>query len=89
MPQALTDYIKQREGYDHDGHGRAENASVDFVPDEIIDRFCVLGPAESHIEKLQLLEDMGVDQFGIYLMHDDMEGTLKAYGDDIIPALKK
>jgi probable F420-dependent oxidoreductase len=89
VPQALTDYIKQREGYDHDGHGRAENASVDFVPDEIIDRFCVLGPAESHIEKLQLLEDMGVDQFGIYLMHDDMEGTLKAYGDDIIPALKK
>ena len=44
VPQALTDYIKQREGYDYDGHGRAGNVSVDFVPDEIIDRLCVLGP---------------------------------------------
>jgi hypothetical protein len=30
---------------------------------------------------------MGVDHFGIYLMHDDMGGTLDAYGSTIIPAL--
>jgi len=89
VPQALTDYIKERESYDYEGHGRAENVSVDFVPDDIIDRFCVLGPVEAHIEKLRLLEDLGVDQFAIYLMHDDMEGTLQAYGEEIIPALKK
>jgi probable F420-dependent oxidoreductase len=89
VPQALTDYIKERESYDYEGHGRAENVSVDFVPDDIIDRFCVLGPVEAHLEKLRLLEDMGVDQFAIYLMHDDMEGTLQAYGEEIIPALKK
>ncbi len=88
VPQALTDYIKERESYDYEGHGRAENVSVDFVPDDIIDRFCVLGPVQAHIEKLRLLEDMGVDQFAIYLMHDDMEGTLQAYGEEIIPALK-
>ena len=88
VPQALTDYIKERESYDYEGHGRAENVSVDFVPDDIIDRFCVLGPVEAHIEKLRLLEDLGVDQFAIYLMHDDMEGTLQAYGEEIIPALK-
>jgi hypothetical protein len=29
-----------------------------------------------------------VDQFGIYLMHDDMDGTLEAYGDKVIPALR-
>jgi probable F420-dependent oxidoreductase len=88
VPQALTDYIKERESYDYEGHGRAENVSVDFVPDDIIDRFCVLGPVQAHIEKLRLLEDMGVDQFAIYLMHDDMEGTLQGYGEEIIPALK-
>ena len=88
VPQALTDYIKERESYDYEGHGRAENVSVDFVPDDIIDRFCVLGPVEAHIEKLRLLEDLGVDQFAIYLMHDDMEGTLQGYGEEIIPALK-
>ena len=26
-------------------------------------------------------------QFNIYLMHDDMGGTLEAYGHDIIPAM--
>lgn len=87
VPQALSDYIKAREGYDYSHHGKADNPSTDFVPDEIIDRFCVLGPADQHIEKLTLLRDMGVDQFGIYLMHDDKETTLQAYGNQIIPIL--
>ncbi len=87
VPKALSDYIKGREGYDYDHHGKAGNPSTDFVPDEIIDRFCVLGTAEDHIEKLSLLKDMGVDQFGVYLMHDDKEATLQAYGDRVIPAV--
>ena len=45
-PQALTDYIKGRQGYDYNEHGRAGNTHTDFVPDEIVDRFCLLGPAE-------------------------------------------
>ena len=44
VPQALTDYIKGREGYDYAHHGKAGNPSTDFVPDEIVDRFCLLGP---------------------------------------------
>jgi hypothetical protein len=28
-----------------------------------------------------------VDQFAVYLMHDDEQGTLDAYRDEIIPAL--
>jgi probable F420-dependent oxidoreductase len=87
VPQVLSDYIKAREGYDYDHHGKADNPSTDFVPDEIVDRFCVLGTAEQHIEKLSLLGEMGVDHFGIYLMHDDREGTLRAYGETIIPAV--
>ncbi|HEY6634116.1 MAG TPA: TIGR03842 family LLM class F420-dependent oxidoreductase [Acidimicrobiia bacterium] len=87
VPQVLSDYIKGREGYDYDHHGRAGNPSTDFVPDEIVDRFCVLGTVEDHIEKLSLLAEMGVDQFGIYLMHDDREATLRAYGEKVIPAL--
>jgi probable F420-dependent oxidoreductase len=87
VPQVLSDYIKAREGYDYDHHGRADNPSTDFVPDEIVDRFCVLGTVEQHIEKLTLLEDLGVDHFGIYLMHDDREATLRAYGESVIPAI--
>lgn len=87
VPQALTDYIEAREGYDYNHHGRAGNEWTDFVPDEIIDRFCVLGTAEQHIEKLKHLEELGVDQFGVYLMHDQKDETLDAYGASIIPAL--
>jgi probable F420-dependent oxidoreductase len=87
VPKALSDYIKAREGYNYEHHGKVGNPSTDFVPDEIVDRFCVLGPVEAHIEKLRLLKDMGVDHFGVYLMHDDQETTLRAYGQNVIPAV--
>jgi len=61
---------------------------VDFVPDEIVDRFCLLGPASAHLERLHELAGMGVDQFALYLMHDEEEKTLAAYRDEIIPALR-
>ena len=88
VPQVLTDYIKGREGYDYNEHGRAGNTHTDFVPDEIIDRFCVLGTAEDHITKLQQLKAIGVDQFSGYLQHDNKEETLRVYGETIIPALQ-
>jgi hypothetical protein len=34
------------------------------------------------------LKELGADQFNIYLMHDAMEETLDAYGEEIIPALE-
>jgi probable F420-dependent oxidoreductase len=89
VPEALTAYIKERHGYDYSHHGRAGNPSTDFVPDEIVDRFCLLGPAEAHIEKLQALRDLGVDQFALYNMHDAKETTIDAYGAEIIPALNR
>jgi len=88
VPQALTDYIKGREGYDYNEHGRAGNTHADFVPDEIVDRFCVLGTAEQHIEKLEALKAIGVDQFAGYLQHDNKEETLRVYGETVIPALR-
>jgi len=88
VPQALTDYIAGREGYDYNSHGKAGNDHVDFVPDEIVDRFCVLGTAEQHIEKLQALKALGVDQFAGYLQHDNKEETMRVYGETVIPALQ-
>ncbi len=77
VPQALTDYIKGREGYDYNEHGRAGNTHADFVPDEIVDRFCILGTAEDHIAKLEELKAIGVDQFAVYLQHDNKEETMR------------
>lgn len=78
VPEALTSYIKARDGYDYSHHGRAGNPSADFVPDDIVDRFCLLGPASAHIEKLMALREVGVDQFALYAMHDAKETTIDA-----------
>ncbi|TFC15652.1 TIGR03842 family LLM class F420-dependent oxidoreductase [Cryobacterium algoritolerans] len=87
VPKALTDYIAGRSGYDYNQHGRAGNTHADFVPDEIVDRFCLLGTSKDHIVKLQALRDLGVDQFAGYLQHDNKEETLRVYGETVIPAL--
>jgi probable F420-dependent oxidoreductase len=87
VPTALTEYIRGRQGYDYAQHGRAGNVHADFVPDEIVDRFCILGPASRHVERLQELQAIGVDQFAIYLQHDDKENTLAAYGSDVLPTM--
>ncbi|MER6139769.1 TIGR03842 family LLM class F420-dependent oxidoreductase [Streptomyces sparsogenes] len=87
VPESLTAYVKERAGYDYSHHGRAGNPSTDFVPDGIVDRFCLLGPAEAHIEKLRALRALGVDQFAVYAMHDAKEATIDAYGERVIPAL--
>jgi len=89
VPKALTDYIKGREGYDYNEHGRAGNSHAEFVPDEIVDRFCLLGTADQHIEKLKALKELGVDQFAGYLQHDNKEETLRVYGETVIPAMRE
>jgi probable F420-dependent oxidoreductase len=87
VPRALTDYIKAREGYDYSHHGKADNPSADFVPDDIVDRFCLLGPPERHLDRLAELREVGAGNFSVYLMHDEEDATLDAYAAHVIPAL--
>ena len=88
VPKALTDYIKNRQGYDYNEHGSAGNSHTSFVPDEIVDRFCILGNTDEHIRRLTELKELGVDQFAVYLQHDGKEETLEAYGETVIPAIQ-
>ncbi|HWJ81248.1 MAG TPA: TIGR03842 family LLM class F420-dependent oxidoreductase [Nocardioides sp.] len=89
FPQVLKDYIKGRQDYDYNEHGQAGNTHTTFVPDEIVDRFCLLGTPEQHIAKLEELKAIGVDQFSIYLQHDNKEETLRQYGEAVIPHLRE
>lgn len=87
VPKALTDYIAGRQGYDYNEHGRAGNTHAAFVPDEIVERFCILGGASEHVERLEALRELGVTQFAGYLQHDNKEETMRVYGEHVIPAL--
>jgi probable F420-dependent oxidoreductase len=85
VPRSLTDYIEARQGYDYNEHGRAGNPHTEFVPDEIVERFCLIGPPETQIARLKELAGLGVDHFGLYLQHDAQDATLAAFGVHVIP----
>jgi probable F420-dependent oxidoreductase len=89
VPKALTDYVQARKFYDYNEHSRVGAKHGEFVTDEICDRFCVIGSVDQCRQKLRALEEIGVDQFNIYLMTHGQEETLKAYGDDIIPEFSR
>ncbi|MDQ6711205.1 MAG: TIGR03842 family LLM class F420-dependent oxidoreductase [Candidatus Dormibacteraeota bacterium] len=85
LPKALTDYIAARDHYDYSEHAKRGAAHADFVPDEVIDRFCVIGTVEQSRRRIEELIDAGVTQFNLYLMVDKPEDVIKTYGDEIIP----
>ncbi|NUU24227.1 MAG: TIGR03842 family LLM class F420-dependent oxidoreductase [Streptomycetaceae bacterium] len=87
VPEELTDYIKDRREYDYAHHGRADNPTTRFVPDEIVERFCLIGSVETQLQRLMELRDLEVDQFAVYAMHDAREATIQAYGERVIPLL--
>jgi len=86
LPPALTSYVRNRGSYDYQQHCEVHSSNSNFVSDEVVDRFCVVGTAEAHRTKLKELARLGVTQFNIYLMCGDEEGTLEQYKKEILPA---
>jgi probable F420-dependent oxidoreductase len=87
LPADLTAYVRNRPGYDYQHHAESGSSNAAFVDDESVDRFCVTGEIDEHIEKLRQLAAIGVRQFNIYLMSGEEERILELYGQRIIPAL--
>src|SRR5262245_18859960 len=88
LPPELTAYIKDRKGYDYLHHAEVGSGNAEFVTDEVVDRFCVVGPVKEQIRRLKELEEAGVTQFNIYLMCGDEEQTVEIYGREVIPGRK-
>ncbi|PJF27100.1 MAG: TIGR03842 family LLM class F420-dependent oxidoreductase [Phototrophicales bacterium] len=85
VPKRLTDYIEGRKGYDYRRHADKDADHLDFISDDIIDSFGILGTVEQHVEKIKDLENKGVTQFNIYLMCGDEERIVEAYGEHVLP----
>ncbi len=86
LPPALTSYVRNRDSYDYLHHCEVGSDNANFVSDEVTDRFCLIGPAETHLEKLRALSEVGVTQFNLYLMSGEEEATLEAYRNGVISA---
>jgi probable F420-dependent oxidoreductase len=88
LPEELTAYVRNRRGYNYLHHAEVGSSNAEFVADEIVDRYCIVGPVETHLDRLRELQEVGVTQFNIYLMSGEEEQTLEIYGRDIIRACK-
>jgi probable F420-dependent oxidoreductase len=88
LPEELTAYVRDRKGYNYLHHAEVGSSNAEFVPDEIVDRYCIVGPVEAHVRRLRELQEAGVTQFNIYLMSGEEEHTLELYRRDIIPAFR-
>jgi alkanesulfonate monooxygenase SsuD/methylene tetrahydromethanopterin reductase-like flavin-dependent oxidoreductase (luciferase family) len=85
LPSALTSYVQNRGGYDYQQHCEVDSSNSKFVSDEVVDRFCIVGNAEAHRQKLRKLASIGVTQFNIYLMCGEEEDTLEKYKKEVLP----
>ncbi|HUG56416.1 MAG TPA: TIGR03842 family LLM class F420-dependent oxidoreductase [Candidatus Limnocylindrales bacterium] len=89
LPADLTAYVRGRPGYDYRHHAESGSSNAAFVDDESVDRFCVIGEPEEHVEKLRALAAAGMSQFNLYLMSGEEERILELYGEKVIPALRE
>lgn len=85
IPQSFTNYIEGRKGYDYKEHADKDAEHLDFITEDIVDAFGILGPAEAHVEKIKELEEAGVTQFNIYLMCGEEERIVAEYAEHVIP----
>jgi probable F420-dependent oxidoreductase len=88
LPPSLTMYVRNRPGYDYQDHARVGAHHAQFVTDEVVDRFCVIGTQAQCVARLQALVEAGVNEFNIYLMTDEKERTLESYGRTVIPRFR-
>lgn len=88
LPTAMTDLLDNRTEYDYQTKGRMHNPGADYVTPEMTRAFTFVGPAEAHIAKIGRFADLDVDVVNLYLIHDDIDATIDAYGRDIIPVFR-
>ncbi|MEA2443618.1 MAG: hypothetical protein QOJ12_910 [Thermoleophilales bacterium] len=89
LPTELIEFVAGREHYDYREHAEQGTDHSKYISDDIIDRFCVIGNEEQIMEKLRVLEGIGVSEFNIYPHVEGIEDLLVRYGQEFRPAFQK
>jgi probable F420-dependent oxidoreductase len=88
VPDYVAEYVEARTRYDYYQHGHPGADHSKYVPDEIVDRFCVIGTVEECAAKLRELASVGVDEFNIYPYVPQLEQVIATYGREIAPRFR-
>ncbi len=89
LPTELVAYVEDRPEYNYLHHAEVGSDNGRFVPDDIVDRYCIVGGIAEQVRRLNELRDLGVHQFNIYLMCGDEEKQVKTYAEKVIPAVNR
>jgi probable F420-dependent oxidoreductase len=87
MPSYVAEYVEARSRYDYYEHGQPGADHSKYVPDEIIDKFCVIGTAQQCADRLRELASLGVSEFNIYPL-PELERVLETYGSEVVPQVR-
>jgi probable F420-dependent oxidoreductase len=88
IPASFLAYVEGRKGYDYKHHADKDADHLDFITEDIVESFGIIGQPEDHVAKLKALEAVGVTQFTIYLMCGEEERTVAEYGEHVLPHFK-
>ena len=88
LPAGMTGLLTDRSEYDYQTKGRMHNPGADYVTPEMTRAFTFVGPPEAHIARIGRFAELGVDAVNLYLIHDEIDTTIDAYGCHIIPAFR-
>lgn len=88
MPADLEAFVAERPGYDYMHHVRTDSDQSHYIPDDIIDRLCLVGPAENCVARLNELAEHGVTHVNFYAQTENYQEQMETYASEIIPQLR-
>jgi probable F420-dependent oxidoreductase len=89
LPDELVEFVQARTEYDYREHTRRGTGHAEYVTDEVVDRFTLIGSAEECREKLARLRDAGVTEFNLYTAVSDPERLIEDFGRQLIPRVAR
>lgn len=88
LPPELEAFIAQRPEYDYYKHVHTDRAQAGYVPDDIIDRLCIVGSIGRCAERVAELRDAGVTHLNFYAQTENYDEHMKLYADHVLPAFR-
>ena len=74
--------------YDYYKHVHTDRAQAGYVPDDIIDRLCIVGSIGRCSERVAELRDAGVTHLNFYAQTENYDEHMKLYADHVLPAFR-
>jgi probable F420-dependent oxidoreductase len=84
LPESLIAGMEKRGSYDYWEHARRTAHHLDFVTNEMIDGFSVIGTPEQAVSRLEELWKAGVTTEAAYILSEDFREQTKVVAENIV-----